>query len=266
MADIDLILKDVSDPWIKENFSRIRRYIQQQTVLDGNFKFFEVDIPEASTEKSYKHNLSFVPRDIIILNAEGDLNFYFNYNLFDRDNLYITTSGPVVIRFLAGLYSYKSYGNKINSYPFVPLSIGGGGGGGGCVGCATEAKQDVIISLLDEILAEGLYPKDFVTTYGEVLALAAASTSNIVSYTVPVGKVFYIESFTGSGENLADYEMTLDGVTIDKTRTYYTDLAFTLPQGYKKCTAGQVIVLKVTNFQPTSSNFEGKIIGVLKND
>lgn len=264
MADIDLILKDVSDPWIQENFSRIKRYIAQQTVLDGNFKFFEVDIPDAFTEKPFKHNLSFVPRDIIILNAEGDLNFYFNYPLFDRENIYITTSGPVVIRFLAGLYSYKSYGRAVNNYPFVPLS-GGGGGGGGCVGCATEAKQDVIISLLNEILAEGIYPKDYTTTYGEALSVAASAVANIVSYTVPVGKVFYIESFTGSGENLADYEMTLDGVTIDKTRTYYSDLAFVRPQGYKACTAGQVIVLKVSNFQPSSSNFEGKIIGVLKN-
>lgn len=123
MAEIDLILKDIEDKWVKENFSRISRFVRDQTILDGRFKFFQVDLPRAFSRAALKHNLSFVPRDIIPLSAEGDQNFYYHFGESDRDNIYVTNDGPVILRFLAGLYDTLST-RAPSVYPFVPFNGG----------------------------------------------------------------------------------------------------------------------------------------------
>lgn len=116
---IDLILKDIQDPQARENFDRLVKFVGKQQILDGDWKFFELDIPAGNTNLSYKHNLSFVPVDIILLNSIGDQNFRFKYSQFDRDNIYVEASGPVVLRFLAG--RYPSYASGVSrNYPYVP--------------------------------------------------------------------------------------------------------------------------------------------------
>lgn len=107
---LDLILKDISDKYIRENFFRIRKFIANQVIFDGDFKLFDVTIPKADTNFPISHGLTFIPADIISLLTEGNFNYYFKYANFDKDNIYVNASGPVRIRFLAG-----KLGNQIGS-------------------------------------------------------------------------------------------------------------------------------------------------------
>jgi hypothetical protein len=99
---IDLIFKDIEDPYVQENFFRLREFLANQVFFDGDFKIFDISIPAATDRFRIRHGLTFIPADIINLAFEGDGNYFFHYQEFDRENLFVSTNGPVRIRFLAG--------------------------------------------------------------------------------------------------------------------------------------------------------------------
>lgn len=104
MGDLELILREIQDKGTRENFQRILRYLQDQVILDGEWQLYEIRFDSAVTNYKFKHNLTFVPQDIIQLQVIGDRNIEFNYDKFDANNLDITSKGPCYIRFLAGRY------------------------------------------------------------------------------------------------------------------------------------------------------------------
>lgn len=119
---LDLILKDIeNNPWIRENFFRIQKFMNSVVFSDQTFKVFNVDIKAADTSFKIPHGLAFIPEDIIVTHVEGDFNFYFRYQEFDRDNLYVTAAGPVKLKFLAGSFKsqIKNEGQGL-TYPLVP--------------------------------------------------------------------------------------------------------------------------------------------------
>jgi hypothetical protein len=99
---IDLILKDIQDPHVRENFFRISRFLNNQIFFEGDFKLFDVTLLEANDFYPIKHGLTFTPEDIILLAVEGDFNLFFRYSDFDKDFIYVNNNGPARIRFLAG--------------------------------------------------------------------------------------------------------------------------------------------------------------------
>lgn len=117
---IDLILKDVVDEFAKENFFRLRKFIDKQVLFEGDFKLFDIEIPAASTSFKVAHGLTFIPADIIQLSAQGDLNYYFIYQRTDSQYIYINAHGPVRLRFLAGkLKDRVGGGASVAPFQFV---------------------------------------------------------------------------------------------------------------------------------------------------
>lgn len=117
---IDLILKDIQDPHVRENFFRLTRFLNSQIIFEGDFDFYDVTITQANLSFKVKHGLTFIPQDIVMLSSQGDYNFYFRYQEFDRQYIYITASGPCKIRFLAGKLSNKTNFQVTEPYPIVP--------------------------------------------------------------------------------------------------------------------------------------------------
>lgn len=116
---LDLLNKEVQDPYVRENFRRIKDSLEAEQILGGYFKFFEQEITQVGVKVPIKHNLSFIPQDIIILSIEGSRSIYFNYENFDKDNLYVTLTKPCRIRFLAGNYKNRAYGGSKTDFAFV---------------------------------------------------------------------------------------------------------------------------------------------------
>lgn len=116
---LELLLNDIENVTVRENFERIQRFLFSATILNGDWQFLEVDLPTANTAKAVKHHSAFVPKDILLLNIVGDHRVYFNYQIFDSENVYVTNAGPCKIRFLAGVFRDKAYGNMATTYPFV---------------------------------------------------------------------------------------------------------------------------------------------------
>lgn len=116
---IELILKDIADPHVRENFFRINRFLNEQVWFEGDFQLYDVTIPGEFDAFKIRHGLTFIPADIIPLAAEGNYNFYFLYKDFDQDNMYVSTEGPVRIRFLAGKLKDQIKNKLASKLPFV---------------------------------------------------------------------------------------------------------------------------------------------------
>jgi len=135
MSRIDLILKDIEDTYIRENFNRLKNYLNGQVFFEGDFNFYEVDVPSASVLFPIPHGLKFIPADIIFLSVTGNHNAYFNYENFDRTNIYITSLGPCILRFFAGRLNDLGRTLTKDKYPFVaPTGPGSGTGSTGPTG------------------------------------------------------------------------------------------------------------------------------------
>ena len=104
LEQIDLRTDKIVDPNVRDSMQAAEEYLQGQTILQGQWEFFELDFEAAVTNFKWPHKFNFVPQDIILTSSQGDQRFIFNFDLFDRTNLDITVSGPVKLRFLAGRY------------------------------------------------------------------------------------------------------------------------------------------------------------------
>lgn len=123
---LELIFKDIEDKYVRENFFRVSKFLKDQVFFDGSFDFYEVDIPQANLNFAVRHGLKFIPTDVFFLAVDGDHNFYFKYQDFDRDFIYISANGPCVIRFIAGRLTDTGRAALKNKYPLVGPSTGGG--------------------------------------------------------------------------------------------------------------------------------------------
>ena len=110
---------------------------------------------------------------------------------------------------------------------------------------------------------------EFKDVYAEAASVVSGVETDIVSYTIPVGKTFYLERVKFSGDNIAKYRLLLDGVEIEKCATWFSGPLFSefnfgsIDYG-KPITAGQVLTVKVLHVRPTAGDFQGRIQGVLE--
>lgn len=122
MTEIDLILKEIQEKHPRENFARLKRYLNEEAIiLHGNWKLYEKTFDSAVTNFKMAHGLDFIPTDIIRLSEIGDRNVYFNFDKFTLKNFDISANGAVKIRFLAGSYKERLDGSTSS---FVDKQIG----------------------------------------------------------------------------------------------------------------------------------------------
>jgi hypothetical protein len=99
-----LLISEINDPYIRDNFRRIEDILRSESLLKGSFKFFEIEIDGAVTNLKYSHNLGFVPKDVIQTSITGSGSLDWNFPNFTKDFLDITTTGPVTVRAFIGTY------------------------------------------------------------------------------------------------------------------------------------------------------------------
>lgn len=101
--------------------------------------------------------------------------------------------------------------------------------------------------------------------YNEVTSVPNGVLTTILNYTVPSGKETYMDKAYFSGTNIAEYTIKLNGVVVDKRRTFFgaplNDFfnfgsSFGLPA---KVTAGQTIQVQVIHNRPSVGDFNVRI-------
>lgn len=98
-----LLIKEVSDIILRKNFQNLSDYFQANNQLLG-FSFFEYVFTKAQANVLIGHGLKTPPLDIIITQVSGPGQVTFNYGLFDKSNLNISSSDACRVRFFAGTY------------------------------------------------------------------------------------------------------------------------------------------------------------------
>lgn len=104
-----------------------------------------------------------------------------------------------------------------------------------------------------------------INTYNELLSVAIGSTVTIVTYTVPFAKQTVFQRASFSGENIAKYDLLINGSPQDTARTYFGgDLTgeFNFETGNDSgltLSTGNTIAVQVYNFRPSTADFEARI-------
>lgn len=95
--------------------------------------------------------------------------------------------------------------------------------------------------------------------YTEVLSIGTGITTLIGTFTATANS--YLQKIEFSGENIAEYELVIAGVTQDKKRTYFSgglNDSFYFNDGLPLA-AGQIIEIYVVHNQPDVGNFNSRI-------
>lgn len=127
-----------------------------------------------------------------------------------------------------------------------------------------DATNPIPVEIIDGTFSDA----DTVNTFGSISSLSSGSLTTIVTYTVPVGKKFFLQLVDGSGENIATYDLEVSSTAIARRRTYFgssLDVVITFAQASKgiEYPAGTVIRLRVEHARTTmSADFDGRILGV----
>lgn len=101
-------------------------------------------------------------------------------------------------------------------------------------------------------------------------SVATSTTTTIVTFTVPALTEFLLLEVEGTGDNIATYEVLIDGAVEATWRTWFNscmgksfNFRAGLNQGFSVAT-GKIILLRVTHERPNVGDFEGRIYGISK--
>ena len=106
--------------------------------------------------------------------------------------------------------------------------------------------------------------------YGIAVAVPASVFTSVSSYTVPIGKEFYLQFIHVLGDNVATYTIQNGAIVIARSRTYFgtnleAEIKFTqTKEKGLKFTAGETIQVFVEHERPYVGQFDSRIIGILK--
>lgn len=94
--------------------------------------------------------------------------------------------------------------------------------------------------------------------YNEINAVAPAVQTNILSFTP--GSNIELSSIEVDGDNIATYEVLINGTIEAKINTYYTKLNHNFFFENLNITSGQAIVVRVTNNSTGSVSFRARML------
>jgi hypothetical protein len=95
--------------------------------------------------------------------------------------------------------------------------------------------------------------------------VSAGITTDVVSYTVPTGKIAYLQLAECSGENIAEWTIELNGDVIGLRRTWFSsglDTVFDFKSSPKRglpLQAGDVVTVRVNHYRDAAGLFDGRI-------
>lgn len=140
---------------------------------------------------------------------------------------------------------------------------------GGKVGLDVNIASGSPIPVFIVTPPSGTTPQEILPTYGAITNVASSVESTVASYTVPIGKDFYLVRTLISGTNIALYRLKVNGTTISTRRTWFADRLSDQvetsgqPNTGVHIVQGDVVSITVEHTRPTLGDFEATILGLL---
>ena len=105
---------------------------------------------------------------------------------------------------------------------------------------------------------------DSTILFNDVSSVASGAVTQVITYTVPVGKIFSLNNVQASGSNVAKFDLKLNGNVVSVKRSWWTQFNVTFSFGLFELIAGDILTVEVIHNRPTSGDFECSIVGSLK--
>jgi hypothetical protein len=104
-----------------------------------------------------------------------------------------------------------------------------------------------------------------VSEFDEANAVVSGALERVVSYVVPVGYSFALQIAEFDGDNIAKYELQVNGSVIARKHTWFSgglsgEFVF---NGSYRVSAGSTVRIMVTHSRPDPGQFSGRICGTL---
>lgn len=106
-----------------------------------------------------------------------------------------------------------------------------------------------------------------ISNYSEVTSVASGVLTTVLTYTVPVGKSFYLNRVEFSGTNISEYTIRFNSVINDKKRTFFGNLneIFDYTMGGNEngfqLVAGTIVIITTKHGRPFVGDFNARIQG-----
>ena len=109
MSLFNIILKEIEDTYIRENFRNMNDFLQKDAILNTQMQHINQSFTKNDTFL-ISHTLKSIPKDVIQTSLTGTGSLVYNYSAFTSDKISITTSStdssdPLVVRFFVGTYT-----------------------------------------------------------------------------------------------------------------------------------------------------------------
>jgi hypothetical protein len=91
----------------KENFRRIREWVENSVWERFVGEHFEIVFTQAETNFRLPHFLGFAPKDVVQTSLTGAGAITWNYGLFDRTDLDMTVTDACTVRAFIGRFEEK---------------------------------------------------------------------------------------------------------------------------------------------------------------
>jgi len=117
-----------------------------------------------------------------------------------------------------------------------------------------------------QVIARGDFEPPGVVTnlFSEISSLASLATATIVTFTVPVGKVYFLDLVEFSGDNISEYRVKIAATLEAKKCTYFGGkLTGEFLFNGISIPAGDVVLLEVFNFRGELADYAGRLLGRL---
>lgn len=105
-------------------------------------------------------------------------------------------------------------------------------------------------------------------TFGSITSLASGTETTVASFTVPVGKTFFLQHCEASGTNIATYSVFVGGARQARLRTFW-GYGFNVKFDFDdesgrglSVAASTVIEVKVIHSRSLTGDFDARILGV----
>lgn len=105
-----LFRKEIKDQYVQTNFARLGDYFRDSSVERCQFVFFEVSYPApvapaVNVTLQTPHNLTFVPKDVIVMHNSTNAGIIINWQDFTNTVFSITSDAATTLRLLVGRYA-----------------------------------------------------------------------------------------------------------------------------------------------------------------
>lgn len=162
--------------------------------------------------------------------------------------------------------------SQSGSGPSADVNIAAVGGSPFTLGQGTMAHSLPVVIASDQSPINVVVTNEFATQtvrvlYNEVTTISVGSETTINTYTAPTGKVAYLLTVLGNGENTAIYNIYNNGVLFDKQYSSLTQFAveFDYKTGASSVPGfiipvGNVLVVTTINSGNSSANFNSRLL------